>query len=481
MARSIAIIGAGPGGICTGLQLLARGHHDFVVLEAAPGTGGTWWHNTYPGAACDVPSALYSFSFAPKLDWTRPYATQQEIRSYLDDCIEHGGLRPHIRCSTPVLAARWIDTDRQWELELGGTAAGELLRCDVLVGAVGMFGAPMRPEIPGLDEFPGPVVHSARWNDTVELAGRRVAVIGSAASAVQLVPAIAPDAAALTVFQRTANWVLPKADVPYTADEIAAHTADPTWMATARAEAFTRTDLALTFADPIARAKTEAWARRSFEIVEDPETRAALTPDHPFGCKRPLLSNEWFPTFNRSNVHLVTAPIEAVRDGAVCCTDGTRHAADVIVLATGFDTTSFLSVVDVHGRNGHRIRDDWRTGAHAYLGITTHGFPNLFMLYGPNTNNGSILFVIEQQVQYLLRHLDRMDHDGLTWTEVRADAEAEYNARLQHDLDGVDVWQADCSNYYRGADGRIVTQWPHSMREYERRTSADDFANYEVG
>jgi len=338
----------------------------------------------------------------------------------------------------------------------------------------------MYPEIPGLDSFGGRSFHSARWDHDYKLDGKRVAVIGSAASAVQFVPEIAPRVAQLYVFQRSPNWVLPKGDTPYTPEQLAEFAANPAAIESERRAVYDRLDLALTFANKEINAISEQMGRDNIAAVTDPDLRRRLTPNYPFGCKRPLLSNNYYPMFNRPDVELVTDSIARVVPSGVETVDGTMRVVDTIVLATGFDTTKYLSTVDVRGRGGLTLADAWAEGAHAYLGITTTGFPNLFQLYGPNTNNGSILFMLECQVAYITRHLQSMDRDALAAIDVLPATMDEYNRTLQDDLDHVEVWNAACNGYYRVPSGRIVTQWPHSMTEYRRRTACDDRAAYET-
>ena len=483
-SRRVAIIGAGPGGICTGVALLARGHDDFVILEQAPGIGGTWFHNRYPGAECDIKSHLYSFSFAPNPAWSRRYARQPEIKAYLEDVVDRFGLRPHLRLSTPVRSMRWDDDESVWHVAVGngeGDDEGddEIVDADIVVSAIGMFGEPVAPDIPGLDTFGGTVFHSAQWADDHHLSGERVAVIGSAASAVQLIPEIAPIVSSLTVYQRTPNWVSPKDDDPYTEDELATFAADSDALQVSRDEIFTTIDPNLTFADAERRALYESYGRRNIDLVEDDELRARLTPVGPYGSKRPLASNLYYPTFNLPHVELVTDPITEVTKRGIVTDDGTTREVDTIILATGFTTTKFLAALDVVGRDGVDIDDAWSDGPQAYLGITTSGFPNLFMLYGPNTNNGSIIYMIESQVHYVMEMLDAMDARELTWVDVKRDVMDEYNDELQRALDEVEVWQSGVNDYYRVGD-RIVTQWPDSMSEYRRRTERPDLAAFDT-
>ncbi len=476
---SIGIIGAGPGGIATAIRMLEVGHDDVVLLEKASGVGGTWWHNRYPGLSCDIPSHLYSFSFAPKLDWKRPYGGRDEIHAYMDEVVDRFDLRDRIRFDTEVTAATWEDTNAVWRVT---TRDGEQFEFDVVVAGLGMFNELHWPEIPGLDAFEGTQFHSARWDWEHDLTGERVGVIGSAASAVQFIPEIAKDVGHLTVFQRAANWVLPKEDTPWTAEQLEYFKAHPEEVAASRQAIFDRVDPLISFSKAeMLQLSTEAGLR-NLEAVEDPELRRKLTPTGPYGCQRPLVSNDYYPTFNRPNVELVTEPIDRITPRGVTTIDGVEHEFDTLVIATGFQTTRFLSAIAVTGRDGIELEQAWADGAHAYLGISTAGFPNLFMLYGPNTNNGSIIYMLECQAEYAVRAVEWMDRDGVAWMDVKPAVEAEYNAGLQHDLDTVGVWGAgNCHNYYRGAGGYIVTQWPHSMSEYRLRTERFDEDAYLTG
>jgi cation diffusion facilitator CzcD-associated flavoprotein CzcO len=472
--RRIVIIGAGPGGLCIGSKLLAAGYEDFVILEQADGVGGTWRHNTYPGAACDVPSHLYAFSFEPKADWTRTYATQPEILEYFEHCAVKYGLESHLRLRTPVRSTRWDDVRQVWHV----ATDDDDLEADVLVGAVGMFNEPSWPDIAGLDTFAGTTFHSARWDHDHDLAGERVAVIGSGASAVQLIPSVAAQAAQLFLFQRQPQWVSPKIDPAYEPDQLAQFRADPSSVEALRTQIFERIDPLLTFSNPDLLRMAEKAGLQNLALVEDPDVRQRLTPAVPFGCHRPLISNDYYPVFNLPHVELVGEPIERIDRDAIVTADGRRRAVDTIIVATGFATTRYLSVIDVVGRDGRRLDDAWEAGAQAYLGIATTGFPNMFMLYGPNTNNGSILFMIECQSDYIVGMLGLMDAEGLVSVDVRADVLEQYNDALQRDLDGIDVWHSGCHGYYRVASGRIVTQWPHSMSEYHARTAHADLDAY---
>lgn len=474
----VGIIGAGPGGICAGIRLKQSGYGDFTILEQAPGIGGTWWHNSYPGCACDVPSHLYSFSFATRQEWPQPYGTQPEVRAYLEDVVDRFGIRPNIRLNTKVAGARWREDRSEWHVT---TAAGESFAFDVLIGAVGLFNMPVTPAIPGLDLFAGTKFHSARWNHDHDLAGEAVAVIGSAASATQFIPKIAPIVGRLDVYQRTPNWVRPRDDA-YTPEQQARFRSDPSAAALERETIWGWVDAIQTLDDPATLADSRAVCLKNLEAVQDPETRRKLTPDYPFGGKRPLISNDFYPTFNRPKVHLITEPIARITSDAVVTADGTARKVDTIILATGFDTMRFLSAVPITGRGGRRLEDAWAHAPEAYLGITVSGFPNLFMLYGPNTNNGSIIFQIECQVEYALRHISRIDKQRLSWIDVKLEAMAAYNDTLQRELESVAVWNSGaCRDYYRHPSGRIVTQWPHSMGRYRDATRVVDDEAYEVG
>jgi cation diffusion facilitator CzcD-associated flavoprotein CzcO len=475
----IVIIGAGSGGLCMGIALRRAGIDDFVILDKAAGVGGTWWYNTYPGAECDVQSHLYSFSFEPKPDWSRPYAGQAEILAYLGHCTDKYGLRPHLRLETAIASAEWQDARDLWRLT---TTAGEVIEADAVVSAIGMFNNIVWPRIPGIADFTGASWHSARWDHGVDLTGKRIGVVGIAASAIQFAPRLAPLAASLHLFQRTANWVVPKNNEPYTPEQIAHFQAHPEAVAASRAQLFATWDALCTFQDKPLMRQIEASGLERIAEVRDPETRRKLTPNHPFGCKRPLFSDEYYPIFNRPNVELVTDDIECVTPRGILTRDGRTRELDVIVYSTGFETTTYLNAIEVTGRGGRSLADAWRDGAQAYVGVTTAGFPNLYMLYGPNTNQGCILYMLEQEVGYVMRQIERLERERLAWLDVRPEAMAAYNADLQEEIGRIDVWQAACGNdfYYRSASGRFVTNFPGTMTAYTQRTHAADAAAYEA-
>jgi cation diffusion facilitator CzcD-associated flavoprotein CzcO/acetyl esterase/lipase len=474
----VAVVGAGFGGIGLGMALRAAGWTDpaeLTILDRADGVGGVWRANTYPGAACDVPSHLYSLSSAPGREWSRRFAPQSDILRYLERLTREHGLTEHLRLGTEVTEARWDDAGGVWRLSLAG---GDTLEADVLVPACGQLSRPVRPVIPGLERFPGPVFHSAEWDHDVDLTGRRVAVIGTGASAIQFVPAIADRVAALTLFQRSAPHVIPKPDRVYDGRRRAL----PGRRGVARAfwTAFFETGaLGLTSVRAAAapfRIASDALRRRQ---VADPGLRARLTPDHPVGCKRILISSNYYPALTRPHVDVVTAPITEITAAGVRTADDAEHPADVVVLGTGFATSGFLAPMKVFGPGGHELSERWRDGAAAHLGITVPGFPNLFLLYGPNTNlgSGSIVRMLESQIGYVRQALDVL-RSGVRTLTVRPEVADRFDAEIQHRL-ARSVWTG-CRSWYRTASGRIVNNWPGTMREYAKRTRELDLTDYET-
>jgi cation diffusion facilitator CzcD-associated flavoprotein CzcO len=469
----VAIIGAGFGGVAAAVALRRNGIDDLVIIERADGVGGTWRQNIYPGAACDIMSHLYSFSFALNRSWSRTYATQPEILTYLESVVDEFDLRRHLMLSTRVCRAQWREDAQQWELELefGDGAKGGTLVADAVVSAVGLFGAARLPDIDGLDSFSGVLMHTSQWDGNVDLAGAKVAVIGTGASGVQVIPELAKTASHVTVFQRTPPWMVPKEDRPYDADELARFGRRP-WAV--RRERWRRwkeqhVNTALTLDDPrmIQRQNmAEAFLARE---VPDEQLRRALTPDYPFRCKRVLLGEKYYAALQQDHVDLVTEPIERVTATSVVTANGSAVGADVLVLATGFETTSYLSGIEVIGEGGQSLHSRWGPDPRAYLGVAVSGFPNFFMLYGPNTNQGgnSIIYILEAGARLVASALRRLARHG-GGLQVRAEAEDRFNERLSADLART-VW-TQCSSYYRSPTGRIVTQWPHTELDYARQT-----------
>ncbi len=478
----IVIIGAGAAGIAMGIQLLRAGHTDVTIVEKSRAVGGTWHDNRYPGSGCDVPSHLYCFSFDPNPDWHHKFARQPEIERYLAGCVARHGLGPYLRLGTEIASARWDAAPGQWQLR---TTAGDELSCEVLISGTGQLNRPYIPSVPGLDSFVGAAIHSARWDPALDLAGKDVAVIGTGASAVQIVPEIAKVARSLTLLQRSPGYVIPRGDRAYRGWERWAFRNLPLvrrlyrawfyWANEARFGAFRKGSV-------LGRIVTWLSLRHLRSVVSDPVLRAKLTPDYPIGCKRILISDDWYQALIRSNVTVVTSPIERVTADAVVTAEGATHPAQVLVFATGFQSTGFLAPIEIVGRGGRTLADAWRSGAEAHLGVTVAGFPNLFLLYGPNTNLGhsSILFMIECQVRYVMRCLDALERRGARWLEVRPEAMARSNAALQRELAG-SSWAAGCHNWYRTADGKQTTNWSGRTTRYWWRTRRPVLDEFELG
>jgi cyclohexanone monooxygenase len=463
---AVGIIGAGAGGIAMGIQLAAGGY-DFTIFDRADGFGGTWRHNTFPGAACDVPSHLYSYSFALNPRWSKTYANQPEILTYLEKVAAEHGLRPHLRPNTAITTVRWSDSTRRWTLI---TDDGKEHEFDAVVSAVGMLDVPNIPDIPGAKRFRGRRFHSARWDHGKSTAGERVASIGTGASAIQYVPAIAPKTAHLTVFQRTPIWISPRFDFPFTPEQHEEFERDRAAVQKLRDEAFDAYESS-SFDVDAAQTREATELARSYlhRKVADPELRAKLTPDYPAGCKRPLMSREWYPTFALPNVSLETTAIAELTERGVRTVDGVEHRVDTVIYGTGFKAADYLTSIDVYGTGGRRLRDDWSDGAEAYLGTLIAGYPNFFMLYGPNTNGvNSIIYIHEAQTTFIRHMLDVMGGSGARTIEVTLDAQRRYNEEIQAAMAGK-VWLA-CTNYFRHPSGKVVTQLPYSGRTFFERT-----------
>ena len=474
----VAIIGAGAGGLGLAIRLAKSSRRDFVLFEASDGVGGTWRANTYPGAACDVPSHLYSYSFALKPDWTKTYANQPEILQYFEDCADRFGVRRHLRPHTRITSARWDEGDQRWHL---ADAEGGRYEADVLVSAIGTFTTPFVPEIRGLGTFDGPCFHSARWEHEHDLSDRRVAVVGTGASAAQIVPELAKRAQSVSVFQRTPQWILPRSDKPFTEEEKRRFARNPIAARRHRREiywAFENT-IAFRHGDEVAEQLKALALSHIDHRIKDDELRAKLTPDYPFGCKRTLVCSDFYKALVRDNVELVTEGIERVTPDAIVTVDGRERPVDAIVLATGFKATEYLEGIDVVGVGGRRLHDDWAEVAHAYLGLTVSGYPNFFMLYGPNTNQGgnSIIVILEAQATYVLSALRAMRLHRVGAVDVRRDVMDDYNRELAEALAGT-VWSDGCQSYFKNANGRIATQLPQTSKWYADRTRRFQMREY---
>jgi len=455
----VAVIGAGPGGIAMGIQLAAGGY-DFTIFDRNDGFGGTWRNNTYPGAACDVPSHFYSYSFALNPRWSKTFANQPEILAYLERVATDNRLADHLTTRSRVTTLRWSDVERQWTLE---TDDGKAHQFDAVVTAVGMLDIPNIPDIPGAKRFRGRTFHSSNWDHSKSTAGERVASIGTGASAIQYVPEIAPDTARLTVFQRTPIWVSPRYDEPFTPEQQELFERDPVEALKVRDAAFDAYESANFSVDSeMTKGLTDMAREYLTRKVTDPELRAKLTPSYPVGCKRPLQSRAWFPTFALPNVHLETSPIVEFTEEGLRTADGIEHEVDTAIYGTGFHAADYLRSLDVYGTQGRRLHDDWRDGAEAYLGTVVPGYPNLFTLYGPNTNGvTSIIYILEAQAEFVRRTLDDMVTNRVQAIDVRRDVHDAYNDEIQQAMQGT-VWLANCNNYYRHPNGKVVTQFPYS-------------------
>ncbi|MCH9734716.1 MAG: NAD(P)/FAD-dependent oxidoreductase [Actinomycetia bacterium] len=469
----MAIIGAGFGGLGAAVALRRVGVDDIVIIEGSDGVGGTWRQNTYPGAACDVQSHFYSFSFALNRLWTRTYARQPEILAYLESVADDFDLRRHLMLDTRVRQARWHEDSCQWELHVqrGGTEDLTTITADVVVSAVGLFGSPKFPEIAGLDDFRGSVLHTSRWDHSVDLAGKKVAVVGTGASGVQVIPELAKSASHVTVFQRSAPWMVAKDDRAFTPQELARFRRNPLAVRRERWRVwkFFHDNTATMADDPLVSSRAQFATSFLDSKVPDAALRRALTPDYPFRCKRVLLGEDFYLALQQDHVDLVTEPIDRVTESSVVTANGDTVEVDAIVLATGFETAEYLSGIEVVGVGGVRLHERWGCEPTAFLGTAVSGFPNFFMLYGPNTNQGgsSIVYVLEAGARLVASAVSRLARRG-GCLQVRPEVEQQYNAALSADLEKT-VW-TQCGSYFRSPSGRIITQWPYTEVEYARRT-----------
>ncbi|MFC5185791.1 flavin-containing monooxygenase [Actinomadura harenae] len=477
--HDVVIIGSGFGGIGMAIRLRQAGVVDLVVLEKAGGLGGTWRDNTYPGAACDVPSHLYSFSFERKTDWSRRFPPQEEILGYLWHCARKYEVLPRIRFGTEVTGAEWDEAESAWRVS---TSSG-VVAARVLVSACGQLNRAVLPEIEGRDSFAGAAFHSSRWDHGVDLRGKRVAVVGTGASAIQIVPELARAAGRLHVFQRSAPYVISKPDRPYRTWEKGVLRAVPGAYAVSRARIYAQFEArALGFVKYPKLMGLMAWRfRKSLgQGVQDAELRERLRPDYPMGCKRILLSDDYYPAFGEPHVELVTEAVARITADGVVTADGRAREVDAIVYATGFASTDFLAPMKIVGRGGRELGEAWRDGgASAHLGITVSGFPNLFLLYGPYTNLGhnSIIYMLESQFRYVVGCVEAMRRAGLDWIEVRPDVQDAFDRRMQELLRAT-VWNSGCRSWYMTEDGRIVNNWPgftFAYRNATRRPAPGDF------
>ena len=471
MTRSVAIVGGGFGGVGAAIRLTQQGYA-VVGFEKASRLGGVWHHNEYPGAACDIASHLYEFSFAPNPNWSRRFAPQAEIQAYIEEVADRFGVADKIRLNTEVLAAVWDAAARQWVLT---TSAGEH-RADVLVTACGQLQTPSVPPIAGLESFAGPAFHTARWRSDVSLKGKRVGVIGSGCSAIQVVPAIQREVGHLDVFQRSPGWTLPKGDRAYTAAQQRRFRRFPAlqrlsrqslyWQQEVFTLAMTKNGLLRKLVEPVSK-------RQITQAIADPALRAKVTPTDEIGCKRIMLTDDWYPALTQSNVEVVTDRIQEVVPEGIVTADGRHHPLDVLVLATGFKSHDFVAPMEVTGLGGRLLSEEWAEVAKAYLGMSVPGFPNMFLLYGPNTNGGtgSVVVTLESCIEHVVVSLNELDRRNAATIQVTRQAAEEFDLELKAAL-AKTVWHTGCSNWYVDESGHDPNQWPWQWSRFRKRTAA---------
>jgi cation diffusion facilitator CzcD-associated flavoprotein CzcO len=477
----IGILGAGFGGLGMAIKLKQAGIDDFVIWERDADVGGTWWANSYPGCQCDIPSHLYSFSFAPNPNWTRTYPLQAELKRYLRECTERHRVGDHIRLNCEMTAAEWDEESGLWRIETG---QGQFT-VELLIAAPGFLSEPATPALPGLEGFQGEAFHTARWNHDHDLTGRRVAVIGTGASAIQTVPEIQPIVEHLDLFQRTPPWVMPHRDRPITDIERRMYGRFPALQRAVRTTVYLTREMLVpgfVYRPKLMQLPQRAAQRHLEKQVLDPDLRARLTPAYSFGCKRVLPSNDWYPAITQPNVSVITDDIREVRPNGIVSADGELHEVDTIVFATGFHVTDVRFAKIVRGRDGALMSDVWNGSPQAYRGTAVAGFPNLFIITGPNTGLGhnSLVYMIEAQLDYLMDALRVIDESGATQVEVRREAQVAYNRDLQSRM-GRTVWNSGgCSSWYIDANGKNTTIWPDFTWRFRRQTRRFDVASYEL-
>jgi cation diffusion facilitator CzcD-associated flavoprotein CzcO len=477
----IVIVGTGFSGLGMAIRLRQEGEDDFVLLERAGDVGGTWRDNTYPGCRCDVPSHLYSFSFAPNPSWSSTFSPQPEILDYLRDCADRYGVMPHVRFHTDLRGADWDEDSQLWRIE---TSQGELT-ADMLIAAQGPLSEPSYPDLPGLERFEGKTFHSARWDHEHDLEGERVAVIGTGASAIQFVPEIQPKVARMHVFQRTAPWVMPHRNRPLRGWERALYRLFPPAQLAMRAAIYwARESFVLQFRRPRLGKLVQNVALRHLNTqVEDPALREKLRPSYALGCKRILPTDAWYPALVKPNVELVTDGIREVRPRSIVSADGSEREVDTIVFGTGFHVSEIPIATRIRGRDGRSLSETWDGSPSAYKGSAVAGYPNLFFLVGPNTGNGhtSIVFIIESQIHYVLGALRALRRSGARTVEVRPEAQTAYNAEIDHMTEGT-VWvSGGCKSWYIDRNGHNSILWPTFTWPFRQRLREFDEAAYALG
>lgn len=477
----VAIIGAGFSGFGVAIRLLKEGKRTFKIFEKADDVGGTWRENTYPGCACDIPSHLYSFSYAQNPDWSRLYPSQPEIWDYLRDVREKFGISPHIAYGKDLKSARWHEDEKYWALSFGD---GSTTNARVLISATGPLHHPMIPEIEGLGEFKGAQFHSATWDHDYDLKDKRVAVVGTGASAIQIIPEIVDEVKELKVFQRTPPWIMPRPDrairpwekwlfkhLPFTQTLFRTGIY---WLHESRAYAFIRRPSLLKAMQAVAK-------RHINRQIKNPELREAVTPDYVMGCKRVLISNDYYPALDRENAEVIRTGIARVSANAIHTADGKTFDVDAIVFSTGFRATDVSHHPDITGLKGLRLAQAWEKGAEAYLGLTVPDFPNFFIMTGPNTGLGhnSVVFMVETMAQYIMDALKKMDREGIQALNIRRDVHDAFNVEIQQHLKRT-VWESGCKSWYQTEDGRNTTLWPGFTVSYWWKTRSIKRADFDA-
>ncbi len=473
------VVGAGFAGLCSAIKLKEEGM-SFVVIEKDSGVGGVWRTNTYPGAQCDVQSHLYSFSFEQNPYWSRTYGLQKEILNYLEYCAEKYEIEPYIQFNTGVTEARWDEQNKLWEVK---TDRGELLKGQTFFLGSGGLSQPLYPDIPGMDSFQGKLFHSARWDHSADLSQKKVGVIGSAASAIQIVPAIAPIVKQLSVFQRTPSWIVPKQDNPYSAwDKWMFHVLPPLqwvsreliyWRLEWRVMAFVNAPFIMEILKDVVKNHIK-------KCIKDPVLLEKVTPDYAIGCKRVLLSNDYYPAIQRPNVDVITTGIKAIDTKGILLNDNSHIDLDVIVTATGFKVTEGSIPYEIYGKNGKSLSEEWKDGAEAYLGTNVKGFPNMFMIVGPNTGLGhsSMVYMIESQVNYAIKAMKYLKNKKVKAIDVKLEVQDSYNQEIHKKLEK-SVWnKGGCVSWYKTSKGKNVSLWPGFTFEFRDKTNTFVPNNY---
>ncbi len=475
------IVGAGMSGILAAIKLKEAGFGNILIVDKAASLGGTWWDNRYPGCACDVPSHFYSYSFAPNPDWSSIFPRQEEILAYFEKIADTYALRPLMRFNTELASADFDAGTNCWNITAKG---GERLQSRLLFFATGQLSRPLMPVYPGMESFTGRIFHSARWDHDHDLTGKKVAVIGTGPTAAQFVPEIVGKVDKLVVFQRTANWFFSRNDKPYSSFAKGMFRNVPGAMRLHRLMIYTALESrwpAFKQGSFMAKYLTGQLKKLLAEAVPDPALRAKLTPDYPVGCKRIIIADDFLPALQKPNVHLETSGISSVTENAIIDKDGTRHDVDTIIYGTGFEATDFLVPIRVTGTSGQELSQVWKNGAEAYQGATVAGFPNMFILYGPNTNLGhnSIIFMVENQMKHVMALVKAMRARNLKAIDVKADVMTAYNVWLQNQLT-TSVWNAGCRSWYINGSGKITQNWPSSTFSWWRRMRKTNLADFQL-